>query len=105
MSGENHQCRKWTATSAPRTISFAPACRRRRRACTCSVRARGTARRWSDIDIAVEPLKPLPPGLLSELREALAESGLLLDVDLIDLSAADAPLAASVRSEGIPWND
>lgn len=47
----------------------------------------------------------LAPGLLSELREALAESGLLLDVDLIDLSAADARLAASVRSEGIPWND
>lgn len=68
-------------------------------------RARGDARRWSDIDIAVEPLQPLRPGLLSELREALAESSLLLDVDLVDLSTADATLDASVRHEGIAWTD
>lgn len=68
-------------------------------------RARGDARRWSDIDIAVEPLQALAPGTLSELRDALVESNLLLDVDLVDLSAADAALKASVRREGIAWND
>lgn len=68
-------------------------------------RARGEARRWSDIDIAVEPLRPLPAGLLAELREMLFESSLLLDVDLLDLSDADAALQAAVKSEGIAWND
>jgi predicted nucleotidyltransferase len=68
-------------------------------------RARGNARRWSDIDIAVEPLRPLRAGLLSEVREALEESSLLLDVDLVDLSAADPPLKDAVKREGIAWND
>lgn len=68
-------------------------------------RARGTARRWSDIDIAIEPLQPLRPGLMAELREVLSESNLLLDVDLVDLSDADATLSAAVKSEGIAWND
>jgi predicted nucleotidyltransferase len=68
-------------------------------------RARGNARRWSDIDIAVEPLHPLRPGVLSEVREALEESSLLLDVDLIDLSTAAPALKDAVKQEGIAWND
>ncbi|AVR87832.1 nucleotidyltransferase family protein [Thauera aromatica] len=68
-------------------------------------RARGDARRWSDIDIAVEPLRRLPPGLLAELREMLAESSLLLDVDLVDLSAASPALRNVIKEEGIAWND
>lgn len=68
-------------------------------------RARGDARRWSDIDIAVEPLRRLPPGLIAELRETLAESSLLLDVDLVDLSAAPPALRYAIKEEGIVWND
>jgi predicted nucleotidyltransferase len=68
-------------------------------------RARGDARRWSDIDIAVEPLRRLPPGLIAELRETLAESSLLLDVDLVDLSAAPPALRDAIKEEGIVWND
>lgn len=68
-------------------------------------RARGDARRWSDIDIAVEPQVPLPPGLLAELREELVESSILLDVDLLDLSQADKALKDAVRREGIAWSD
>lgn len=36
-------------------------------------RARGEAARMSDINVAVLPLQPLPPGLLSLIREELAE--------------------------------
>lgn len=68
-------------------------------------RARGDARRWSDIDIAVEPLASLPAGILAELREVLAESSILLDVDLIDLSQAGEALRDAIRSEGIAWTD
>ncbi|OIO59507.1 MAG: nucleotidyltransferase domain-containing protein [Alphaproteobacteria bacterium CG_4_10_14_0_2_um_filter_63_37] len=68
-------------------------------------RARGTARRFSDVDVAIRPKQPLPPGLLAELREALTQSNLLIEVDLIDWNEADDALRASIEQEGIPWND
>ena len=68
-------------------------------------RARGDARRWSDIDIAVMPKSDLPAGLLAELREALEESNLLLDVDVIDLREAGETVREAVRREGMPWNE
>lgn len=68
-------------------------------------RARGDGRRWSDIDIAVAPKGELPVGLLAKLREALEESSLLLNVDVVDLREADAKIREAVKREGIPWND
>ncbi|MFQ3666970.1 MAG: nucleotidyltransferase domain-containing protein [Sphingomonadaceae bacterium] len=68
-------------------------------------RARGDARRWSDIDVAVRPNAPLPVGLLAETRAALEESNLLLHVDLIDLRDASPALRQTIEREGIPWND
>lgn len=68
-------------------------------------RARGDSRRWSDIDIAIEPLRRLPPGLIADLRETLSESSLLLDVDLVDLSAAPPALRDAIKKEGIACND
>ncbi|WP_407278122.1 nucleotidyltransferase domain-containing protein [Aromatoleum evansii] len=68
-------------------------------------RARGDARRWSDIDIAVEPLTELPAGTLAELRERLVESSILLDVDLIDLSQAGKTLRDAIKNEGVAWTD
>ena len=68
-------------------------------------RARGDARRWSDIDVAVEPLTGLPPGVLAELRELLAESSILLDVDLVDLSQAGDALRDAIKKEGTVWTD
>lgn len=68
-------------------------------------RARGDAHRWSDIDIAISPRRELPIGLLAELREALEESNILLNVDIVDLREAGASLRETVKKEGIPWND
>lgn len=67
-------------------------------------RARGDAGRWSDIDIAIRPRRPLRPGLLAETREALLESNLLLNVDLVDLNEAGDALRESIEREGRPWN-
>ena len=64
-------------------------------------RARGDARTWSDIDIAVQANPALPPGVLSALREALEESSCLLNVDLVDWNDADAALRESITREGI----
>jgi predicted nucleotidyltransferase len=59
----------------------------------------------SDIDIAILPLEPLPAGTLSRLREALEESNVLRQVDLVDLSRTDPELRELVLKEGVLWND
>lgn len=66
-------------------------------------RARGTGRRASDVDVAVEPVEPLPLGVLAELREALDESTVPYRVEIVDLSAADEAFCARVKREGVLW--
>jgi predicted nucleotidyltransferase len=66
-------------------------------------RARGDARRASDIDIALDAPAPLAPELLAEIRDALEESDVLPRVDIVDLARASAELRQRVREEGIEW--
>ncbi|MCX6634477.1 MAG: nucleotidyltransferase domain-containing protein [Acidobacteria bacterium] len=66
-------------------------------------RARGDARRGSDIDIALEAAAPLPIELLAEIRDALEDSRVLPRVDVVDLMRASAELRRRVREEGIQW--
>jgi uncharacterized protein len=70
----------------------------------CGSHARGTAQRFSDIDVAVLPLAPLPAGLLSELREALEESAVPYEVDVIDLGEAAPALREKMIAEAVAWN-
>ncbi len=55
----------------------------------------------SDIDVAILPLNPLPPGLLSSIRESLEESLVPFTVDVIDLSQAEPAFKERVEREGI----
>ena len=66
-------------------------------------RARGDARQWSDIDLAIDSEKDLPPEILSALREAFEESHLLLNVDVVDLRDASGEIRSAVLREGVPW--
>jgi predicted nucleotidyltransferase len=66
--------------------------------------ARGAGSRISDIDVAVEALEPLPPELLSEIHEAIEESRVLYQVDLVDLSHAAPELRDRIHAEGVLWN-
>ena len=66
--------------------------------------ANGTQRRTSDIDIAVDPHRPLPPGTLSILRERFEESHIPYFVEVVDLSETDTKFRARVRREGIRWS-
>lgn len=66
-------------------------------------RARGDARAFSDIDLAIFPQADFSPGKLAALREALEESSLLVDVDLVDMRTADPRLVAAVEREGQVW--
>jgi predicted nucleotidyltransferase len=67
--------------------------------------AKDDAVRTSDIDVAVLPLEPLPPGVLSEIAEALENSNVLYPVDLVDLSKSAPHFRNLVETEGVLWND
>lgn len=47
-------------------------------------RATGKARRYSDLDLAIDAGQPLEPGKLGELSEAFSESDLPYRVDIVD---------------------
>lgn len=68
-------------------------------------RATGTGGRTSDIDVGVVPTEPLPPGLLSSIREALEDSTVPYPVDVIDLSEADGDFRERVLAGAIEWSN
>ena len=67
-------------------------------------RARGDAGRASDIDIAILPDAPLELGTLARIRDALEESTIPYEVEVIDLSSVDEPFRCKVLAEAIAWN-
>ena len=67
-------------------------------------RARGQAARASDIDIAIVPDAPLLPGTLARIRDALEESTIPFEVEVVDLSCVDEPFRRRVLAEAIAWN-
>lgn len=67
--------------------------------------ARGTPKRTSDVDIAVEPLEALPPGTLARLRERLEESTIPYRVEVVDLSQVDENFRQRIKDEGVLWSD
>lgn len=64
-------------------------------------RARGTDRRWSDLDLALESDRPIPLGLLDDLAEAFDESLLGWKVDLLDRSAVSEAFGRIIEQEKI----
>ncbi len=66
-------------------------------------RARGDARRTSDIDVAILPEGPIPDGLLARIRDELEESLVPFAVDLVDLRDAPTGLRERALQEGTEW--
>ena len=69
----------------------------------CEVRAfgsrvTGTARRFSDLDLAVLSPEPLDPRRLDALRDAFAASDLPMRVDVVDWRAVSASFRALVEA-------
>lgn len=73
--------------------------------CLFGSRARGDAGVSSDIDVAVDPRGPLPAGVLARLREALEESTIPQQIDVIDMRDVDAEFRERIRQEGVVWTD
>lgn len=67
--------------------------------------ATGAVRRSSDIDVAIDPIEPLPAGLMAHLRETLEDSTIPYFVDVIDLSVADPDFRRGVLEEAVLWTD
>jgi len=66
-------------------------------------RARGDWKRLSDVDIAIDPHGPLPPGVLLDLEERLLESQVPLHVDIADLSRSNKDFRGKVMKESVAW--
>lgn len=63
----------------------------------------GSVRRSSDIDVAIDVRGQRPASLVAEIREALDESDVPYDVDVVDLSEAAPEVRAQIEREGVPW--
>lgn len=67
-------------------------------------RARGDARRASDIDLALRAPVPIPPDVMALAREALEESRIPFRVDLVDYRSAAKELQRAIDAEGVAWS-
>jgi predicted nucleotidyltransferase len=68
-------------------------------------RANGTARRYSDLDLALEGETELTPDLLASLADALSESDLTMKVDLLDLRTIDRSFRRLIEGGMVPLED
>ena len=66
--------------------------------------ARGGAKRSSDVDIAIESREDMS-FLIGEFREALENSCIVYNVDVVDMNFAAESLCKKIREEGIVWKD
>lgn len=74
--------------------------------CLFGSRATGNARRFSDIDIALDAGgKPVPIALMVRLMSLLEESHIPFRVDLVDMQGVSAFVKESVKKEGQLWID
>ena len=64
--------------------------------------ARGEAKRSSDVDIAIESREDMS-FLIGEFREALENSCIIYNVDVVDMNFASESLCKKIREEGIVW--
>jgi len=60
-------------------------------------RIRGRPRPTSDLDLVIMTKRPLPSGLLADLKEAFSESALPFKVDLVDWAACDETFRAIIE--------
>ena len=65
-------------------------------------RAHGGARRYSDLDLALEWGRPLGLDLIGQIAEALSESDLPDRVDIVDLSMVEPLFRDRIAADCVP---
>lgn len=64
-------------------------------------RVKGTAKKYSDLDLAVISEQPLPIAIMAELRQALDESDLTIKVDVVDWARTSAPFRKIIEENKV----
>jgi predicted nucleotidyltransferase len=65
-------------------------------------RAQGTARPYSDLDLALEWRLSISLDVVGGMAEALSESDLPYRVDIVDLSTVEPAFRARIEADAIP---
>lgn len=68
-------------------------------------RAKGTAHKTSDVDIALLSDAKLPVGFIAKLKELIEESSIPYHVDVVDLNQVGDNFRNQVLKEAKLWND
>ena len=68
-------------------------------------RAHGTARQYSDLDLALQWDRPLGLDIISQIAEALSESDLPYKVDIVDLALVEPAFRARIRADCVALPD
>jgi type I restriction enzyme S subunit len=63
-------------------------------------RIHGTAKPWSDLDLAIKPKSPLDWNLLAEIKEAFQESELPFRVDIVDWNDITESFRKAIETNG-----
>ena len=64
-------------------------------------RVKGSARQYSDLDLALMTQSPLPLSQLAELREAFSESDLPWKVDLVDWASTSEEFHTIIQGDSV----
>lgn len=62
-------------------------------------RVRWTAHTYSDLDLAIRSVSPIPTSILSALREEFSESNLPMKVDVLDVASVDEKFRKLIEEE------
>ena len=65
-------------------------------------RAMGTAKKYSDVDIALKGRHAVPMQTLASLNESLENSNLPCTVDVVDYQCASLQLQSQIDQHGLP---
>ena len=72
-----------------------------REVCAFGSRVKGTAKKHSDLDLAIVGDEPLPLAVLGALADAFSESNLPFKVDVVDWASISAGFREIVRGERV----
>jgi len=64
-------------------------------------RAKGTAKAYSDLDLAVISQRPLPIAVMADLRESFDESDLTIKVDVVDWARTSVKFREIIQTDRV----